>query len=74
MNLSPSHLIVWQFGHGRPLLLGRCPQQCVHRVKDHSVQRGRARGSSPARGGSLAPIPALPTLSLCSQQKWPQHM
>lgn len=51
MNLSPSHLIVWQFGHGGPLLLGRRPQQCVHRVKDHSEQRGRAQGSSPPGGG-----------------------
>lgn len=56
MSRAPSHLIVWQLGHGRPLLLGRCPQQCVHRVKDHSVQRGGAIPHTHPRPPHVIPL------------------
>ena len=58
----PSHLIIWQLGHSRPLLLGRRPQKRVHGVKDHSGGMGWVRGSSPPGGGGSScpcPVPSL---------------
>ena len=63
----PSHLIVWQLGHGGPLLLGRCPQQCVHGVKDHS-------GGRAGEGLFPTPTPTLLTLSPSPRQERAPHV